>query len=235
MMVNEGEFANLEMFLMKITINIGLYKNVIVPAGPTTWANIQEMPTGGGRGYAPMQLARVLSYLTPATATWFLSLSAVGKAQAAYDIAPLQWIMAAQEVSDANTIEGSFKFYWMIPFQNGANLPPEGTQIKGATSGATAYITGVVTLSGVWGSGTAAGHFYLETKTGTFQNGENLTNVAGSTTYAQSASATKNAGDAWKQIIDVCPMLTPQLVNQLGLPISVSPVISLDNDASITG
>jgi len=49
----------------------------------------------------------------------------------------------------------------------------EGNTITGATSGATAVITRVVTTSGDWADGDAAGYFYFASQTGTFQ-AENL-------------------------------------------------------------
>lgn len=48
-----------------------------------------------------------------------------------------------------------------------------GDTITGATSGATAVITGVALASGSWAAGTAAGRFTFATQTGTFQS-ENL-------------------------------------------------------------
>jgi hypothetical protein len=238
MVVQEGEFSDLEILLSNVTLNLGLYKNVVVPSGPITFANLQEMPTGSGgsgaRGYAPIQLTRVVNYNALALNQWFLSLNANGKAQAQFSNVPQQWIMAAQDVADGNTVQGSFKFFWKLPFSAGLNLPAPGTEIKGASSGATAFVTLVNTLSGSWGT-TAAGYFYLETKTGNFINGENLTNVGGGTTYAQSASGSKNGGDAWKQLYDVIPMATPQLVNAVGLLLQINPVLLNDNDTSITG
>jgi hypothetical protein len=241
MVVQEGEFSDLEVFLSKVTLNLGLYKNVLVPSGPITYAQLQEMPTGSGvvgaRGYVPIQLTRVVNYNALALNQWFLSLNTQGKVMAQFSNVPQQWIMTAQEVADANTVQGSFKFFWKLPFTGGgANKPAEGTEIKGVTSGATAYITAVNTLSGSWTSGgNATGYFYLETKNGNFQNGENLEDASTSTLYAVSASGTKNAGDAWKQLYDVIPMATPQVVNAVGLLFQINPVLLDDNDTSITG
>jgi hypothetical protein len=317
MVVNEGEFGNLEIFLCKVALYQGLYKNVISPSGPTTWANIQEMPTGGGRSYAPVQMARVVNYNAPALNQWYLSIGTNGKAQALYSSTPIQWLMSAQEVADGNTVQGSFRSYWKLPFQNGAIQIREGDVIKGAVSGATAVVTAVNVLSGTWGAGTAAGFLYLEIRNANaFNNGENLTLVGiigtvsvgaqgggyavgdiisvtqsgawgaklvvtsvggagavtglvvvdpgqgfsaasglatthltgsgndaltvniltlATTTYAVSNSGTKNAGDAWKMIYDVIPMATPQLVNQVGLPFTIQPLLSEDTDTAVTG
>ena len=49
-----------------------------------------------------------------------------------------------------------------------------GDKIQGATSGATGIIRAVELTSGSWSSGDAAGYFYFEQTTGTWQDGETI-------------------------------------------------------------
>lgn len=64
-----------------------------------------------------------------------------------------------------------------------------GNTITGTTSGAFAVITEVVLTSGTWGAGDAAGYFYFDSQTGTFQSenidvgaSTNLATIAGDST-----------------------------------------------------
>lgn len=75
-----------------------------------------------------------------------------------------------------------------------------GNTITGATSAATAVVGRVVLTSGTWGAGTAAGYFYLNSQTGTFQ-AENL-NVGASPNLAtiagNSSTITLTAGGRYE-------------------------------------
>ena len=108
--------------------------------------------------------------------------------------------------------------YFRISFDAGANEPSTGScsssysrpgpcminggtwtngdTIKGATSGATGILLKVTVSSGSWAGNDAAGEFVLTEVSGTFQDNENLTNVAGSTTYAVAASAASEGASA---------------------------------------
>jgi hypothetical protein len=172
---NSGKLNKLIAQLNRRTVQLGLYKNVVTPTdGSLTAYSLTEMPTGGGRGYAPMELARVVNLSALAASQWYIAMNAA-KAQAQFSNAALQWTMTSVEVADGNTPQGGFGFCWFIPFQSGAKEIKVGDIIKGVTSAAAAVVTDVLLLSGTWAGGTAAGYLYLETKTGTFQNGENLT------------------------------------------------------------
>ena len=52
-----------------------------------------------------------------------------------------------------------------------------GDKIQGATSGATGIIRAVELTSGSWSSGNAAGYFYFEQTTGTWQNNETINRI----------------------------------------------------------
>jgi len=172
---NVGEMENLIALLNEKAVFVGLYKNVLVPTdGSLTWASVQEMPTGGGRGYARIPLARAMNFSSLASGQWYLSLNAGGKYQGQYNNAALQWVMTSQEVTDANTVQGVFGACLVVPFQNGAIPINAGDFIQGGASGATAKVSAVVLLTGSWAAGTAAGYLYIESQVGPFQNNENI-------------------------------------------------------------
>ncbi len=234
---NVGE---MELLIAKINnrgIFLGLYKHVLVPTdGSLVWGSVQEMPTGGGRGYARIPLTRVMNFSGLALNQWYGSLNAGGKYQFQYSNAALQWIMTSQEVTDANTVQGVFGACFMLPFDLGATEIKKGDVIQGLSSGATATVTDVVLLTGTWGGGTAAGFLYLESKSGNFQNDENLTIVGstGSATYAVSNSGTQNGGDAWIQLLFVEAMGTPQQVTSIGQPYVCTPILSAGADPTLS-
>jgi hypothetical protein len=173
---NSGKLNKLISQLNRRTIQLGVYKNVVTPTdGSLTAYSLTEMPTGGGRGYAPLELKRAINLSALAADQWYIALNSSGKGQAQYSNLPLQFTMTSVDVADGNTPQGSFGYCWFLPFQTGAVEIKVGDIIKGATSGASAVVTDVLLLSGTWAGGNAAGYLYLETKTGTFQNGENLT------------------------------------------------------------
>lgn len=61
----------------------------------------------------------------------------------------------------------------------GTNTPAVGNKLKGATSGATAIIADIITNSGTWAGGDAAGWIVLDqsSRVGTFTGGELLYNL----------------------------------------------------------
>lgn len=232
---NVGELEALEALISRKTVQLILYKNLVVPTdGALTMASLVEMPTGSGRGYAPKQLARTINYSGLVASQWYLSLNAAGKGQAQYSNAAQQWTMTSVDVGDANTVQGMAGFCWKLPFKNGAVEIKEGYIVLGNSSGAMATVTGVLLLTGTWGGGTAAGYLYLETKTGTFQNGENLTvsGASGAPTYAVSDSGA--TGDAWKQLMFLNAMGTPTQVTQVGQPFTTTPILTMAQDPTMS-
>lgn len=185
---NSGKLNKLISQLNRRTIQLGVYKNVVTPTdGSLTAYSLTEMPTGGGRGYAPLELKRAINLSGLVANQWYIYVpNASNKAQAQYSNLPLQFTMTSVEVGDANTPQGSFGFCWFLPFQTGTVEIKIGDIIKGA-GGAKATVTDVLLLSGAWDDGDAAGYLYLETKTGTFVNGENLTRVGAVATVTISA------------------------------------------------
>ena len=120
---NSGKLNKLISQLNRRTIQLGVYKNVVTPTdGSLTAYALTEMPTGGGRGYAPLQLARTLNLSALAANQWYLYVpNASNKAQAQYSNLPLQFTMTSVEVGDANTPQGSFGYCWFLPFKSGAH------------------------------------------------------------------------------------------------------------------
>ena len=173
---NVGEKEMLKDFLLSQAIVLGLYKNVVVPDGSTIMATLTEMTTGGGEGYAQIPLINVLNEVAPATGQWYISLDVNGKASAQYGLTatPQAWTFNAFDVADVETVYGIFGYTWVLPFDLGAKEIKVGRTIKGATSGATGIVTAVDVQSGTWAGGTAAGYLKIMTKTGTFQDDENI-------------------------------------------------------------
>lgn len=188
---NTGDLEALEALLSRKAMIIGLYKNLVVPTdGSLTMASLTPLPTGGGRGFAEIQLPRSITYDALALNQWFLSLDSSGRGQAQFSNVPQQWTMAAADVTDANTVQGRYGYCLKLPFSGGAIQIHEGDLIKGVYSSAIATVTGVVLTSGTWGAGMAAGFLYLESKTGAFVNGENITRqgAVATTTIVQAGS-----------------------------------------------
>lgn len=192
---NIGEKEALKALLLTKATVLGLYKNQIIPDGNTIFDTLTEMPTGGGRGYVRKELTNVIKEDALAADKWFVSTNAQGRAEGAYHNAPLAWAFNGFDVADVSTVYGVFAFSWVLPFDAGAKEIKVGDTIKGATSGATGIVTGVCVQSGTWAAGTAAGYLDIMTKTGTFQNDENIlvsgevgtlnaTPTAGGTGYA---------------------------------------------------
>lgn len=187
---NIGEKDALKAILGKRAIQLGLYKTQIVPDGTLLFSSLDEMPTGGGRGYALKELVNAAVEGSPAASLWSLALNSSGQAQAQYDVAAQVWTMAAADVADANTVYGVFGYVLRIPFTGGAVQINPGDTIKGASSGATGIVTDVLVTSGSWALGTAAGSLWIKTKTGTFVNAENIYLVGKIATVAVNAGGT---------------------------------------------
>lgn len=173
---NVGEKEMLKDFLLSQAIVLGLYKNVIIPDGNTIFSTLTEMASGAGEGYVQIPLSRDIVENTPTTAKWYITTDANGKAVAQYGLAaaPQAWTFNAVDVAAIETVYGIFGFTWVLPFDAGVKEIKVGDTIKGATSAATGIVTGVEVQSGTWAAGTAAGNLKIMTKTGTFQNNENL-------------------------------------------------------------
>jgi hypothetical protein len=192
---NIGEKEMLRSILQNMEVILGLYKNQVIPDGNTTADTLVELATGGGRAYAPKPLAPALNESAPAANQWYLGLNAQGKAEVQYHNAAVNWVMAQADVDDAATIYGAFGYIWVLPFDGGVTEIKPGGQIKGGTSGATGIAALTSLLSGVWGS-TAAGLLFLKTKSGAWQNDENIIINGKASAIAVNAGGTGyNVGD----------------------------------------
>lgn len=174
---NVGEQEMLRAVFGSMAPQLFLYKGASPPAinDGTVYSNLSEMPTGGGRGYTPIELAPVVVDDALAASKWFINTNSLGKGQAQYNDVALQWIMAAQEVTDANTVQGIGAFVWKVPFTSGAVEIKVGDIIKG-NAGAIATVTHVMVQTGTWAGGNAAGYLYIKARNATaFVNGEVIT------------------------------------------------------------
>ena len=217
---NIGEMEMMRSFLATQEWHLGLHKNVVTPDGSLSMLNIEPMPTGGGRGYAPKTLA--MDFATVLTADkWRLSINTAGKAEAQYSDDYQEFEFNAADVADGNTVYGVYAFTYTVPFSAGQAAGPVkvGDIITGLVSGATAEVTAVILTSGSWAGNDAAGYFFIKDKTGTFQNAEAL--QVGAVTLATSATGGLYGGDANQQIILVESLPTPQLVDVSGRKIRV--------------
>ena len=203
---NVGEKEDLKAQLATNAIQLMLYKNFVIPDGNTITDTLTELIVQGG--YAQKQLLPVVGEDALAANKWFLSLNSAGKAQAQYSNAVLQWIMDAANVASGETVQGVAGYCWVLPFDQGANpnlAGPEqlriGQVIKGVSSGATGIITGIMVQSGTWANGDAAGYLNIMTKTGTFEDDENLTIIGCVATVSVANGGTGYAvGDIIKPI-----------------------------------
>jgi hypothetical protein len=172
---NSGEKEALKAILMQQGVILGLYKNQVSPDGNMTYDTLEEMPTGGGRGYAPKVLPTAVAEGEAGVLDkWIISLDSSGKAQALFSNVSQDWVFQDADVADGNTVRGAFGYFLILPFDAGAKEIKVGDTVKGATSGATGIVTAVNVTSGLWSAGTAAGDAYIKTKSGTFVDGENL-------------------------------------------------------------
>ena len=176
---NQGEKEALRAILKTKPLVLGLYKNAVIGEGATLFDSLTEWTAGGGRAYARKELTVDLVEDAVADSKWFLTTNVLGRAEGQYNNAVLSWAFNAVDVADAASVYGVFAFSWVLPFDAGAIEVKVGDKIKGVTSGATGIVTGVCVISGTWAAGTAAGYLDIMTKTGTFQDGENITIVGG--------------------------------------------------------
>lgn len=177
---NVGEKEDLKAQLAMNAVQLILYKNFVIPDGNTIMDTLNELTIQGG--YAPKELKPVLVEDALAADKWFITLNSAGKAQAQYHNAVLQWLMDAANVASGETVQGVAGFCWIMPFDVGGGAAASGRAreikvgdiIKGGTSNATGVVTGVMLQSGSWAAGTAAGYLNIMTKTGTFQDNEEI-------------------------------------------------------------
>lgn len=207
---NEGELEAMRSILATQQWYVGLYRNIITNDGSLNMLALTEMPTGGGRGYAGKLLTMDFAAALAAD-KWYLSMNSAGKAEGAYHNTYLEYEFNSVDVADGYTVYGVFAYTYVLPFDAGATEIKVGDLIRGATSNATGIVTGVVVTSGSWGAA-AAGYLFVKTKTGTFQNDENLiiggkaatlAITAGGTGYAEGdiVSITQTGGSGTKVCI----------------------------------
>jgi len=212
---NESEIEMMRAILAVQAWILGLYKNVVSPDGSMTMLQLVEMPTGGGRTYAQKVLTQEFAAALAAN-KWYLSLNAAGKAEGAYHNTYLEWEFAAADVADVNTVRGVFAFCYVVPFDAGQSEGPikVGDTVTGHTSAATGIVTGVVVTSGAWATDDAAGYLFIKTKTGTFQNDEEI--WVGGVKWAVSNTGTLFAGDAHKKLVFLEELPEAKLIDTAG-------------------
>jgi hypothetical protein len=174
--VNEGEKEALKAVLLQGGLVVGLYKNQIIPDGNTIFASLEEMPTGGGRGYAPVVLTNDMKEGVAAADWWTMLVNAFGKAEGVYDDAALEWTFLAPDVADVNTVYGAFGYTLVLAFTAGLQPIKVGDVLR--QGAVCAEVTGVNLTSGSWAAGTAAGNLYLKRQSGTFVAGATLVDVS---------------------------------------------------------
>lgn len=220
---NAGELEMLKSILASQGLILGLYSNPLSPDGNTSINNITELLTGGGRGYAPFTLTNDLVLGSQVADKWALATDINGKATGNYHNTSLQWVFNSADVADGATAYGVFGYSWVLPFDTGGVEIKVGDVIKGVSSGATGIVTGIIPLSGTWAGGTKAGELRLITKTGTFQDGENITIMG-----AIGTIAVGSAGGASYAVGDI---ITVTQTNGSGAKLVVSSV----NTGAVTG
>lgn len=196
---NIGEKEMLKAFLLQKAMVLGLYKNQVIPDGNTIFDTLEELTASGGRGYARKELSNDLVENALATNKWYVYTNATGKAEGAYHNGALSWTFNEVDVADGITVYGVFAFCQIIPFDGGSNEIKVGDVVTGHTSGATGVVTGISLQSGSWAGGDAAGYLDIKTKTGTFQNDEELW-VNGAKAALSNTGVT---GDAHKRLLGV--------------------------------
>lgn len=223
---NIGEKEMLKSILASQAIVLGLYKNQVTGDGSLIMDSLEELPTGGGRGYAQKALTNDLVEGAAAASKWALSLNASGKAEAQYHNAALEWVFNTVDVGDINTVYGIFGYTWVLPFDAGLAAGPikVGDTVTGA-GGATGVVTAVVVYSGTWAGNNAAGYLCLKTKTGTFVNNEVLS--VGATPMA--TADTGATGDAHKKLLFIEPFSTGKLIETNGQKITYVPKLTLSS------
>jgi len=229
---NTGELLGLKAILSSLALRVGLYKNVLNPDGSTNVLLIQELNQGGGRGYAPKDLANVVNESALAGGQWYLSVDNSGRGSAQWcdpvggPTKPyLEWAFTDADVADGVTVYGAFGYALIIPFNNGSAVINPGDTITGATSAATAEVTAVWLSSGTWGGGDAAGWLAVKNQTGAFQNGENLQVAAA--TKAVSNTGTLFNGDSLKTLVFMEAFTDPKAVTLSGQKLRYTLTLSM--------
>ena len=171
---NQGEKEALRAIIKSKALVLFLYKNAVIGEGALVFESLTEWTEGGGGTYARKELSIDLVEDAVAASKWFLTTNALGRAEGQYNNAILSWGFNAVDVAYGASVNGVGAFSWVLPFDGGSKEIKVGDTIKGGTSGATGLVTAVCLLSGTWGAGTAAGYLDIMTKTGTFQNDENI-------------------------------------------------------------
>lgn len=218
---NEGEQEMMRAILAMQEWHLGLYKNTFSPSGALSFLNLQEMPTGGGRGYVRKVLA--MDFATALTLNkWFLTENAAGKAEAQYSNNYLDFEFNSVDVADGNTVYGAFAFCYVIPFDAGQSEGPikVGDTVTGLASAATAVVTGVILTSGTWAGDNAAGYLFVKTKSATaFQNNEAL--QVSAVTLATTDTGTLYGGDAHKKLLWVADLPEAKLIDTSGQKVRI--------------
>lgn len=220
---NIGEKEALKCILMTQAIILGLYKNQVIPDGNTIFETLEEMPTGGGRGYAAKALTNDIKEGVAVADKWAITINSSGKAEAQYSNVPQVWTFQDPDVADENSVYGVFGYVNVIPFDGGVTEIKVGDTLVGHTSAAQGAVTGIAVTSGTWGSGDAAGFAYIKTKLGTFQNDEELW-VSGAKV---AVSNTGGTGDAHKRLIFVEALSESIVIDTLGQKIQHPPRLAM--------
>lgn len=231
---NVGEKEDLKAKLATNAIQLILYNNLAFPDGNTIMDTLTEMNTGGGRGYAPIELVPTVVEDALTALKWFLSLNSAGKAQAQYHNAALQWVMTAADVADGATVQGVAGYCWVLPFDAGGGAWASGRAreikvgdiIYGSTSHATGIVTGVMLQgTGTWAAGTASGYLNIMTKTGTFVDNEEITIYGAINATSLGATGSGGSGYAVGDLFKI---------NQAGASGAVGVVLTLSTTAVAT-
>lgn len=213
---NVGEKENLKAFLLQKAMVLGLYKNQVQPDGNTIFDTLEELTSGGGRGYARKELSNEIVETVRTADKWYVFTNSSGKAEGDYHSGVLSWTFNDADVADTPTVYGVFAFCYVIPFDGGSTEIKVGDTVTGHNSGATGIVTGVCLQSGSWAEGDVAGFLDIKAKTGTFQNDEDLY-VGGAKVAVANTGAT---GDANKRLLAVWAFSSGVAITQTGQQIT---------------
>lgn len=221
---NVGEKELLMSILKSQAIILGIHKNQVIPDGNTTINTLEELPSGGGRGYAAKVLTNDIVEAAAAADKWYVSINSSGKAEAQYSNAALEWAFNSVDVADGNTAYGIFGYTYVLPFDAGEGEIKVGDTVTGGTSGATGVVTEVVVKSGTWGGSDAAGFLSIKNKSATaFQNDEEIQVSA----VKKAMTNTGATADAHKQLIFVETFSSGHDIDTNGQKITYVPKITL--------
>lgn len=200
---NVGEKECLKAILQGKAMVLGLFNTALVPDGNTIFSSFTEMLTGGGRGYAKVELTNEIVESAAAAGKWYVSTDANGKAIGQYGAVAQEFAFAAADVADAASVYGAFMYTWRIPFDTGAIEIRPGDVVYGGTSHAYGVVTMVELQTGTWAAGTAAGYLYVKGKSGTFVDSEHLT------IYGAIATLAVNVGGTGYAVGDIIQVASP--------------------------